>query len=104
MSYFPKLLNDVTSKEPHKTSSTPTVCNISDSKLIVLEKRLTGNPIEYWGHHYDWPPPKLFPYDHGEANVTCYRTEGTQGCGGIPLPHEDKVILAVRQNKYLGEP
>jgi hypothetical protein len=50
------------------------------------------------------PLLKLFPNDHGEANVICYRTEGTQDCDSILLPSEDlQFIPAVRQQKYLAE-
>jgi hypothetical protein len=78
MAYFLKLSNDVTSKETNKPFCSPTAYSESDFKFFALENRLTGNLIEYWGHCYD----------HREANVTCYKIEGTQGCGGIPFPPE----------------
>jgi hypothetical protein len=58
MAYIPKLSNDVTFKETNKTFYSLTAYSVSDFKLTALQTRLTGIPVEYWGPHYDGPPPK----------------------------------------------
>jgi hypothetical protein len=47
-------------KETNEIFCAPTAHSVSDFKLIALEKRLTGNPIECWGRHYDGPHQDYF--------------------------------------------